>query len=72
MKTGMKPDPLSVPDEPPVPAPARRRLSDKILEAVQRAVQVGRKDIAARLKLIYDATIEDDARYRSNRRRGER
>ncbi len=39
----------------------KRRLADKIRDAIAQADEQGRKDIAARLRAIHEAIVEDDA-----------
>ncbi len=48
--------------------PPRRRLSDKIREAIAHAMSQGRTRIAEHLSLIQDAVVEDDADVASERR----
>ncbi len=48
-----------------------RRLCDKVLEAVERAVEQGRREIAERLTRIYEAVVEEDARHNCWRRDGD-
>ena len=47
----------------------KRRLSDKIQCAFEQAARQGRNEIARRLRLIYEATIEQEAVSRVDRRR---
>ena len=48
--------------------PPRRRLSDKISEAIAHAISQGRTRIAEHLSLIQDAVVEDEADVASERR----
>ena len=46
----------------------RRRLSDKIQDAIHQAARQGRREIEKRLTLIYQATVEEETRDRHRRR----
>ncbi len=48
--------------------PPRRRLSDKISDAIAHAISQGRTRIAEHLSLIQDAVVEDEADVASERR----
>ena len=48
--------------------PTRRRLSDKISDAIAHAVSQGRVRIAEHLSLIQDAVVEDETDVASERR----
>lgn len=48
----------------------KRRLSDKILDALQQALSQGRDEVAKRLELVHQAVQEEDE-YLSNKRRSE-
>ncbi len=48
--------------------PARRRLSDKISDAITHAVSQGRTRIAEHLSLIQEAVVEEEADVASERR----
>lgn len=47
----------------------KRRLSDKIKDALQTALSQGRDEVARRLELIHQSLVEDDYDYGSERRR---
>ncbi len=48
--------------------PSRRRLSDKISDAIAHAMSQGRKRIAENLSLIQQAIVEEEADIASERR----
>ncbi len=45
-----------------------RRLSDKILNALQQATEQGRREIAERLKLVCEAIEDEDTDFPLDRR----
>ena len=46
----------------------KRRLSDKVFDALQHALKQGREEVARRLELIHQSLIEDDYDYEQERR----
>jgi len=46
----------------------KRRLSDKVMDAVQLAVSQGREEFARRLELIYQAIYQEEVQFDSRRR----
>lgn len=47
----------------------KRRLSDKIMDALQTALSQGRDEVARRLELIHQSLTEDEYDYEQERRR---
>ncbi len=45
-----------------------RRLSDKLLDACQLALEQGRKELARRLRLIHQSLLEDEVAQGYERR----
>lgn len=46
----------------------QRRVSDKIRDAIERAVEVGRREIAERLRLVYQSVVDEDENHPRDRR----
>ena len=53
-------------------ARGKRRLSDKVADALAQAMKQGRKEIADRLRLVHESIIDEETGYRPTRRIVER